>query len=175
MVACIGNHEVDGGYGKPRTKAPFFFALLRRPVPRHRLRHARLRRLPEPGPARHRPHRPDRRRPGRLAGQGAGERADRPHVIVGQPRPGLPVVPQRGGTAEKAGTGDGQPQALGAAVREVPRRRRAGTPRPHVQAKQPLKDGRRTPTASSTSATARGASCATSRRALPGGDQRTTT
>jgi hypothetical protein len=27
MVACIGNHEVDGGYGKPRTKAPFFYAL----------------------------------------------------------------------------------------------------------------------------------------------------
>src|SRR5262245_46364298 len=27
MVACIGNHEVDGGYGKPRAKAPFFYAL----------------------------------------------------------------------------------------------------------------------------------------------------
>jgi hypothetical protein len=27
MVACIGNHEVDGGYGQPRTKAPFFYAL----------------------------------------------------------------------------------------------------------------------------------------------------
>jgi hypothetical protein len=27
MVACIGNHEVDGGYAKPRTKAPFFYAL----------------------------------------------------------------------------------------------------------------------------------------------------
>ena len=27
MVACIGNHEVDGGYDKPREKAPFFFAL----------------------------------------------------------------------------------------------------------------------------------------------------
>jgi hypothetical protein len=27
MVACIGNHEVDGGYNKPRTKAPFFYAL----------------------------------------------------------------------------------------------------------------------------------------------------
>jgi hypothetical protein len=27
MVACIGNHEVDGGYDKPRTKAPFFYAL----------------------------------------------------------------------------------------------------------------------------------------------------
>jgi len=27
LVACIGNHEVDGGYGKPRSKAPFFYAL----------------------------------------------------------------------------------------------------------------------------------------------------
>jgi hypothetical protein len=27
LVACLGNHEVDGGYGKPRAKAPFFYAL----------------------------------------------------------------------------------------------------------------------------------------------------
>jgi hypothetical protein len=27
MVACIGNHEVDGGYNKPRAKAPFFYAV----------------------------------------------------------------------------------------------------------------------------------------------------
>jgi hypothetical protein len=27
MVPCIGNHEVDGGYAKPRSKAPFFYAL----------------------------------------------------------------------------------------------------------------------------------------------------
>ncbi len=27
MLACIGNHEVDGGYGKKRDKAPFFYAL----------------------------------------------------------------------------------------------------------------------------------------------------
>lgn len=27
MVATIGNHEVDGGYGKTRDKAPFFYAL----------------------------------------------------------------------------------------------------------------------------------------------------
>ncbi|HLN30072.1 MAG TPA: metallophosphoesterase family protein [Gemmataceae bacterium] len=27
MVTCIGNHEVDGGYGKPRAQAPFFYAL----------------------------------------------------------------------------------------------------------------------------------------------------
>jgi acid phosphatase type 7 len=27
LVAAIGNHEVEGGYNKPRAKAPFFYAL----------------------------------------------------------------------------------------------------------------------------------------------------
>ena len=27
LLACLGNHEVDGGYKKPRAKAPFFYAL----------------------------------------------------------------------------------------------------------------------------------------------------
>lgn len=27
LVVCIGNHEVEGGYAKPRKNAPFFFAL----------------------------------------------------------------------------------------------------------------------------------------------------
>lgn len=27
LLACLGNHEVEGGYGKAREKAPFFFAL----------------------------------------------------------------------------------------------------------------------------------------------------
>jgi hypothetical protein len=27
MLTCIGNHEVDGGYNKPRAKAPFYYAL----------------------------------------------------------------------------------------------------------------------------------------------------
>jgi acid phosphatase type 7 len=27
MITCIGNHEVDGGYNKPRKNAPFFYAL----------------------------------------------------------------------------------------------------------------------------------------------------
>jgi hypothetical protein len=27
MIPCIGNHEVVGGYNKPRTHAPFFYAL----------------------------------------------------------------------------------------------------------------------------------------------------
>ncbi len=27
MITCIGNHEVDGGFGKTREKAPFYYAL----------------------------------------------------------------------------------------------------------------------------------------------------
>ena len=27
MITCIGNHEVNGSYGQPRDKAPFFYAL----------------------------------------------------------------------------------------------------------------------------------------------------
>ena len=27
MVACIGNHEVEGGYEQPRTRAPFFYSM----------------------------------------------------------------------------------------------------------------------------------------------------
>jgi len=27
LIACLGNHEVDGGYGTSRVKAPFFYAL----------------------------------------------------------------------------------------------------------------------------------------------------
>jgi hypothetical protein len=27
LITCIGNHEVEGGYNKPREKAPFFYAL----------------------------------------------------------------------------------------------------------------------------------------------------
>ena len=27
LIPCIGNHEVDGGYGKTREKAPFYYAL----------------------------------------------------------------------------------------------------------------------------------------------------
>jgi hypothetical protein len=27
LIACVGNHEVEGGYGKKRDKAPFFYAL----------------------------------------------------------------------------------------------------------------------------------------------------
>ena len=27
LVACIGNHEVSGGYNQPRAKAPFFYSL----------------------------------------------------------------------------------------------------------------------------------------------------
>ena len=67
---------------------------LRRPVSRDRLRHARLRRLPQPGPARHRPHDADRRRPDRLAGEDAQGAGRPPERVRGQPRAGLSVVSQ---------------------------------------------------------------------------------
>ena len=35
MIACIGNHEVAGGYNQPRTKAPFFYALFDGLYPEH--------------------------------------------------------------------------------------------------------------------------------------------
>ena len=71
MVACIGNHEVDGGYGKPREKAPFFYALFDGLFPE--TGYATLDFgdylslvLLDTGHTS-----PDRRRAGRLAGQGA--------------------------------------------------------------------------------------------------------
>jgi hypothetical protein len=51
-------------------EGPVLLRALRRAVPRHRVQHARLRRLPEPRAARHRAHLGHRRRPGRLAGEG---------------------------------------------------------------------------------------------------------
>jgi hypothetical protein len=35
LVACLGNHEVDGGYNMPRSKAPFFYALFDGLYPDH--------------------------------------------------------------------------------------------------------------------------------------------
>jgi hypothetical protein len=35
MIACIGNHEVNGGYNQPRAKAPFFYALFDGLYPEH--------------------------------------------------------------------------------------------------------------------------------------------
>jgi hypothetical protein len=35
MIATLGNHEVDGGYAKPRAKAPFFYALFDGLYPEH--------------------------------------------------------------------------------------------------------------------------------------------
>ena len=37
MVPCIGNHEVDGGYNKPRSKAPFLLCPFRWALSRDRL------------------------------------------------------------------------------------------------------------------------------------------
>ena len=59
-----------------RSSSPLFDGL----YPETQLRHARLRRLPEPGAARHRPHLPHRRRSDRLAGQDARARTRPSHT-----------------------------------------------------------------------------------------------
>ena len=46
LLGCVGNHEVAGNYGKTRKRGSVLLCLLRRPVPRDRLRQPRLRRLP---------------------------------------------------------------------------------------------------------------------------------
>ena len=136
MVACIGNHEVDGGYGKPRAKAPFFYALFDGLYPETGYAtldfgdYLSLVLL-------------DTGHTTPIGGEQTDwlektlkARADHPQRVRGQPRPGLPVVPQDGGQGRQGGHRRGQPQALGAAVREVPRAGRAGAPRPHLQADQ---------------------------------------
>jgi hypothetical protein len=35
MIACIGNHDVDGRYNQPRARAPFFYALFDGLYPEH--------------------------------------------------------------------------------------------------------------------------------------------
>ena len=88
-------------------QGPVLLRPVRRPLPRDRLRHARFRRLPQPGAARHRPHHAHRRRPDRLAGEDAQGAGRPPERVRGQPRAGLSVVPQGGGHDGKEGTGEG--------------------------------------------------------------------
>ena len=66
-----GRRRLQGEALAKRTVLP---AAVRRPLPRHHLRRARLRRLPQPGAARHRPRLADRRRADRLARAALRER-----------------------------------------------------------------------------------------------------
>src|SRR5262249_55302363 len=59
-----------------------------------------------------------------------------PERVGGEPRPGVPVVPQDGGDPRPVRDRGAEPQALGALVPEVPRPGRPRAPRPHVQTDQ---------------------------------------
>ena len=136
MVACIGNHEVDGGYNKPRAKAPFFFALFDGLFSETSFAtldfgdYLSLVLLDT----------------GHTAPIGGAQadwlettlkaRAEHPNVMVVNHVPAYPSAAHHGNSKGQGRHRRRQPQTLGAAVRKVPRARGAGTPRPHLQADQ---------------------------------------
>ena len=90
---------------------PLLLPPVRRALPGDHLRRARLRRLPEPGPARHRPHLADRRRAGRLARGTLRDREERPHLIAVNHVPAYPSVRDPGTAKDgKLGTGEANRQ-----------------------------------------------------------------
>jgi hypothetical protein len=107
MVACIGNHEVDGGYNKPRAKAPFFYALfdgLFQETGFARLDFGDYLSLVLLDTGHTSP----------IGGEQAGwlektlkERADCPHVIAVNHVPAYPSVRKMTGVDGKLGTGEG--------------------------------------------------------------------
>lgn len=108
LLACIGNHEVDGGYGKPREKAPFFYALFDGLFPETGYRcldfgdYLSLVLL-------------DTGHTSAIAGeqtdwlaQTLKERKDHPHVFVVNHVPAYPSYRKAEGTNGKEGTGEAQ-------------------------------------------------------------------
>ena len=103
------------------VQGPVLLRAVRRAVPRDELRDARLRRLPEPGAAGHRPQRADRRasRPTGWS-KALRARADHPHVFVVNHVPAYPSFRRMEATpSTQHGSAQGghrrrQPQALGA-------------------------------------------------------------
>ena len=93
MLACIGNHEVDGGYQKPRASGSVLLRAVRRAVYRHGLRKARFWRLSVDDLSRHRPHHAGQRAPDRLAGGHAQGARGIPDAVCLQSRAGVPLVP----------------------------------------------------------------------------------
>ena len=131
MVACIGNHEVDGGYNQPRGKAPFFYALFDGLYPETGFAtldfgdYLSLVLL-------------DTGHTSPIGGAQADwldktlkSRAEHPNVFVVNHVPAYSSFRKMG---TRATSRRGQPQALGAAVPEVPRAGRARASRPHLQA-----------------------------------------
>jgi acid phosphatase type 7 len=107
LVACIGNHEVDGGYNKPRAKAPFFYALFDGLYPETGFAtldfgdYLSLVLL-------------DTNHTTAIEGAQADwlakalkERAERPHVVVVNHVPAYPSFRKMEGKEGKAGTGEG--------------------------------------------------------------------
>ena len=140
MVVCIGNHEVNGGYNKPRADAPFFFALYDGLFSEHSyatLDFGDYLSLVLLDTA---PRFADRRGTNRLARQGTAA-AERPSALVRrESRAGVSLVPSDGRRKQRQiGHWRRQPQALGATVREAQCRPGVGTPRSHVQAHASVK------------------------------------
>jgi hypothetical protein len=107
MVPAIGNHDVDGGYNKPRTKAPFFYALFDGLFPDTGFAtldfgdYLSLVLL-------------DTGHTSPIGGEQANwlekvlqARADHPHVLVVNHVPAYPSYRRMEATATKAGTGEG--------------------------------------------------------------------
>ena len=108
MITCIGNMEVDGSYGKAREKATSSPSSRAHPETGY----ARsFRRLSESGAARHRAHKPDRRRPDVWLEDSEGSRRSS-ECLRGESCAVLSVLPQsdcrtgQEGFDAKPGTGE---------------------------------------------------------------------
>ncbi|HEX5269414.1 MAG TPA: metallophosphoesterase, partial [Gemmataceae bacterium] len=107
MVACIGNHEVEGGYNKPRAKAPFFYALFDGLFPEAgyaALDFGDYLSLVLLDTGHTSPIGGDQ---ADWLGKALKERADRPHVFVVNHVPAYPSFRKIEGKDGKAGTGEG--------------------------------------------------------------------
>ncbi len=148
MVACLGNHEVVGGYGKTRKEAPFFYSLFDGLFPE--TGYATLDFgdylslvLLDTGHTS-----PIEGAQTDWLARTLKEREERPTVFAFNHVPAYPSYRPMSSSDDGEGERSREPQALGAAVRAIQRRRRLRAPRPHVQAHaSPAGRPRRTTTA----------------------------
>ncbi len=107
MVACVGNHEVEGGYNKPRAKAPFFYALFDGLYPETGYAtldfgdYLSLVLLDTGHTSAIEGAQAD------WLGKALKERSERPHVVVVNHVPAYPSFRKAEGKDGKAGTGEG--------------------------------------------------------------------
>ena len=114
MVVCIGNHEVNGGYGKPRKDAPFYFALhdglyAERSYATLDFGDYLSLVLLDTGHVA-----PIDGEQTDWLDKTLAERTDRPHLIAVNHVPAYPSYRKSEGAGDKAGNRRAQPQALGA-------------------------------------------------------------